>query len=487
MDPRFKNVVSPPLTAERAIRSCQVATEFSDMDMMGWIRDLYALSQTSGSEEDISQVASRILDLMAGGFSADGGYLALPPEGTERDGVLRVAACRDIPGLPLGTALDLQESMLVAEPDPVGSGREATEAGTWDYLRQSDERGIFLPLIEGDHIIGALRLHRHREREPFGAEDWERGSIMVALLSLIIENRRMHTEQRRRIAELSRVNKLLEDAHSQLVQSEKMASIGQLAAGVAHEINNPIGYVFSNLGSLESYVDDVFRVVDAYAEADKANQEPQVFSTVRRLRQELDIDFLKEDARSLLAETRDGITRVKKIVQDLKNFSHPGREGEWGWEDLHRCLDSTLNIVANEIKYKAQVVKDYGVLPLVPCEPTQISQVFLNLLVNAAHAIEKNGVITLRSREEGGWAVFEIADTGSGIRPDQLNRIFDPFFTTKAVGEGTGLGLSLSYGIIQKHGGRIEVESKLGVGTTFRVFLPLKREDTEAREAAARG
>jgi len=464
-----------------------VATEFSDMDMMGWIRDLYALSQTSGSEEDVSHVAARILDLMARGFGADGGYLALPPEGVERDGVLRVAAIRDIPGLPLGTALDLQEGMLMAEPNDPGAGRASAEDAMWDSLRQSDERGIFLPLIAGDRIVGALRLHRRPEREPFGAEDWERGSIMVALLSLIIENRRMHSEQQRRIGELSRVNKLLEDAHSQLVQSEKMASIGQLAAGVAHEINNPIGYVHSNLGSLESYVDDVFRVVDAYAEADRASHEPQAFSAARRLRQELDIDFLKDDARSLLVETRDGITRVKKIVQDLKNFSHPGRDGEWGWEDLHRCLDSTLNIVANEIKYKAQVVKDYGTLPLVPCEPTQISQVFLNLLVNAAHAIEKKGAITLRSRSADGWAIIEIADTGSGIRPDQLNRIFDPFFTTKAVGEGTGLGLSLSYGIVQKHGGKIEVESKLGVGTTFRVFLPLKREDVEAREAAARG
>lgn len=454
-----------------------MAVDFSDMDMMDWIRDLYALSQTSGSEDDLSHVPARILDLMAKGFAADGGYLALPSEGVERDGVLRVAASLDIPGLPLGTALDLQEGMLVAEPGDPDAGRASADEGMWDGLRQSGERGIFLPLIEGDHIIGALRLHRRPERAPFGAEDWERGSVMVALLSLIIENRRMHAEQRRRIGELSRVNKLLEDAHSQLVQSEKMASIGQLAAGVAHEINNPIGYVYSNLGSLESYVDDVFRVVDAYADAGRASQEPQIFSAARRLREELDIDFLKEDARSLLSETRDGITRVKKIVQDLKNFSHPGREGEWGWEDLHHCLDSTLNIVANEIKYKAQVVKDYGTLPLVPCEPTQISQVFLNLLVNAAHAIEKKGTITLRSREEPGWAVFEVADTGSGIRPDQLNRIFDPFFTTKAVGEGTGLGLSLSYGIVQKHGGKIEVESKLGVGTTFRVFLPLAKPE----------
>ncbi len=456
-----------------------MATRFSDMDMMGWIRDLYALSQISGSEQDAVHGAFAILDLMAKGFAADGGFLAVPPEGAEHDGVLRVAATRDIPDLPLGTALNLQEGMVVADPTDLGAGCPPAAEGPWDALRQSDEHGIFLPLIAGDRIAGALRLHRRPDREAFGAEDWERGSIMVALLSLILENWRMHAEQRRRIAELSRVNKLLEEAHSQLVQSEKMASIGQLAAGVAHEINNPIGYVHSNLGSLEGYIADVFRVVDAYAEVDSARHDPETFSAVRRLRQELDIDFLRQDARTLLAETRDGITRVKKIVQDLKSFSHPGREGEWGWEDLHLCLDSTLNIMASEIKYKAQVVKHYGQLPKVPCEPTQISQVFLNLLVNAAHAIEKKGAITLASRTEGDWAVIEISDTGCGIRPEHLNRIFDPFFTTKPVGKGTGLGLSLSYGIVQKPGGRIEVDSKPGLGTTFRVYLPLKRPEPD--------
>ena len=453
-----------------------MATGLSDMDMMGWIRDMYALSQTSGREEDAAQVAASILELMVKGFGADGGYLALPSEGVDRDGVLRVAACRDISGLPLGMALDLQEGMLIGDSTSLAASSEQTNH-QWDFLRECDERGIFLPLIAGDRIVGALRLHRRPEREAFGGEDWERGSIMVALLSLIIENRRMHTEQRRRIGELSRVNKLLEDAHTQLLQSEKMASIGQLAAGMAHEINNPIGYVHSNLGSLETYIDDVFRVVDAYAEVDARHHDAETFSAVRRLRQDLDLDFLREDARSLLAETKDGITRVKKIVQDLKNFSHPGREGEWGWEDLHRCLDSTLNIVANELKHKVQVIKNYGQIPLVPCDPTQISQVFLNLLVNASHAIEKSGSITLSSREEGGWAIVEISDTGSGIRQDHLNRIFDPFFTTKPVGKGTGLGLSLSYGIVQKHGGKIEVESKLGVGTTFRVFLPLAKPE----------
>ncbi|MDD5295339.1 MAG: ATP-binding protein [Rhodocyclaceae bacterium] len=461
-----------------------MATGFSDMDMMGWIRDMYALSQASGKDEATAHVAASMLDLMTKGFAADGGYLALPPEEADGDDVLRVAACHDIPGLTLGTALDLREGMLASNPEAAGA---AATSDVQKALRESDAHSIFLPLIAGDLIVGALRLHRRPERAPFGAEDWDRGGIMVAILSLVIDNRRMHVEQRRRIGELSRVNSLLEDAHTQLLQSEKMASIGQLAAGVAHEINTPIGYVHSNLGSLESYIDDVFRVVDAYADADVAHHDPKTFSAVRHLRQELDIDFLKEDARALLSETRDGITRVKKIVQDLKNFSHPGRDGEWGWEDLHACLDGTLNIVSNEIKYKAQVVRNYGKLPPVPCDPTQISQVFLNLLVNAAHAIEKNGTITLTSREENGWALIEISDTGSGIRPEHLNRIFDPFFTTKPVGKGTGLGLSLSYSIMQKHGGRLEVVSQTGVGSTFRVFLPLKQLDGNDQPAPRPG
>ena len=277
-------------------------------------------------------------------------------------------------------------------------------------------------------------------------------------------------------AEVQAINKRLKDTQQQLLQSEKMASIGQLAAGVAHEINNPIGYVHSNLGSLEGYVNDIFRMIEVYAGVERSHPgEAAIFAEAKALREKLDIDFLKDDVHALLAETREGIGRVKKIVQDLKDFSRTGAEDEWQWADLHKGIDSTLNIVNNEIKYKAKVVKEYGTLPEIECLPSQLNQVFMNLLVNASHAIEGQGTITVRTGADEHSLWVTVSDTGSGIAPENLKRIFEPFFTTKPVGKGTGLGLSLSYGILQKHGGRLEVESELSRGTTFRVILPRER------------
>jgi signal transduction histidine kinase len=163
-------------------------------------------------------------------------------------------------------------------------------------------------------------------------------------------------------------------------------------------------------------------------------------------------------------------------VFDLKTFSHVD-QAEWTVADLHAGLESTLNIVWNELKYKADVVRDYGQLPEIECLPAQLNQVFMNLLVNAAQAIESHGTITLRTGQEGARVWLAVSDTGKGIAPENIGRVFDPFFTTKPVGKGTGLGLSLSYGIVKKHHGQIEVESTLGQGTTFRVWLPITQAD----------
>ncbi|WIM05746.1 MAG: PAS domain S-box protein [Candidatus Nitricoxidivorans perseverans] len=273
------------------------------------------------------------------------------------------------------------------------------------------------------------------------------------------------------------LNQKLEEAHNQLLQSEKMASIGQLAAGVAHELNNPIGFVHSNLGSLEKYLQDIFEVETAYEDVEKtAGCACTALDRVRQLKRDKDYEFLREDIFQLMAESKDGLVRVRKIVQDLKDFSRVG-DMNWQWADIHQGIDSTLNIVWNELKYKCKVVKEYGDLPEVYCLPSQLNQVFMNLLVNAGHAIEEKGQITLRTgrgNEGSGEVWISVSDTGRGIPKEILTRIFDPFFTTKPVGKGTGLGLSLSYGIIQKHQGRIEVESEVGVGTTFKVTIPVR-------------
>lgn len=278
--------------------------------------------------------------------------------------------------------------------------------------------------------------------------------------------------------QLETLHSQLKDAQSQLLQSDKLASIGQLAAGVAHEINNPIGYVHSNLGTLENYLNDLFTLISGYEATEIAlpEQSPQR-GEIAALKKKLDLPYLREDIPQLMNESRDGITRVRKIVQDLKDFSHLDSSPDWQYANLHRGLDSTLNIVHNEIKYRADVVKEYGELPDIECLPSQLNQVFMNLLVNAAHAIDgERGTITLRTGvEEGGREVWvEVIDTGKGIPEEILSRIFDPFFTTKPVGKGTGLGLSLAYGIIQKHCGLINASSEVGKGTTFRIVLPVQ-------------
>ena len=285
-----------------------------------------------------------------------------------------------------------------------------------------------------------------------------------------------HDEVRDLASAFEQMRVRLVTEREKIVQSEKLASIGQLAAGVAHEINNPIGFVFSNFGTLEEYLASLFRMLAAYREEEALLAGTPSAARLAGLRAEIELDYLKEDIPALMSESRDGLKRVRKIVQDLKDFSHVDTREEWESVDLHAGLDSTLNIVNNEIKYKADVVKVYGVLPAVTCLPNELNQVFMNLFVNASHAIgAARGTITLRTRVQGDDVVVEVADNGSGIAPQDLGRIFDPFFTTKAVGKGTGLGLSLSYGIVKRHGGRIEVESELGVGTTFRVVLPVRR------------
>ncbi len=271
----------------------------------------------------------------------------------------------------------------------------------------------------------------------------------------------------------------LQDAQAQLLQSEKLASIGQLAAGVAHEINNPVGYINSNIGSLKQSLNDLFKLLDLYEQAEDKLSDEQTRQRIQAVKQEIDFEFLREDLKELIKESQEGVNRVKHIVQDLKDFAHM-EEADWQWADLHKGLNSTLNIVNNEIKYKAEVVKEYGELPEVECIISQLNQVFMNLLVNAAHAIEKRGVITIRTGTEGDHVWVSVGDTGKGMDSATQKKMFDPFFTTKGIGKGTGLGLSLSYAIIQEHNGTISVKSELGKGTTFCIRLPIAQAEKKA-------
>lgn len=270
----------------------------------------------------------------------------------------------------------------------------------------------------------------------------------------------------------------LKTTQSQLLQQEKMASVGQLAAGVAHEINNPTGFIMSNLTSLRKYAGRLLEFVTVQSEAldlvegNDGKLAGELISEVREKRRVLKIDRVVEDMGRLIDESYDGAERVKKIVENLKSFSRLD-EAESKMTDINAALENTIGIAWNEIKYKAVINRDYGEIPHTFCHSGGLNQVFLNLLINAAQAIDKEGVITVKSWQEGESIFVSIGDTGCGIPEEIRRRIFEPFFTTKEVGKGTGLGLSIVYDIVKKGDGRISVESEEGKGSIFTVEIPL--------------
>lgn len=283
---------------------------------------------------------------------------------------------------------------------------------------------------------------------------------------LAASNDQLHRQQH----ELALAHDTLKQSQAQILQQEKMASVGQLAAGVAHEINNPMGFISSNLSSLAKYLERLTGFIRALEE--KLPQAPPD-EELAALRKKLKIDYIMEDAMHLVTESLDGADRVKKIVQGLKNFSRVDQAEQLA-ADINECLDSTLNIIWNELKYKCEVKKEYGDLPPTVCFPQQLNQMFMNLLVNAAQSIETKGELRIKTWSEHGFIHTRISDTGCGIPPDKIKHIFEPFYTSKEVGKGTGLGLSIVYDIVVKnHKGDIQVESEVGKGTTFTVKIPV--------------
>ena len=353
----------------------------------------------------------------------------------------------------------------------------------YDHIHPDDIPTIFssLALVFSE----GQRTYEYRFRAKNGRYLWMHDTLrlirddagepleVVGSLADITERKLMEDALQEKGEEQRRLIDQLQEAQAQLLQSEKMASIGQLAAGVAHEINNPVGFVNSNMGTLGTYVDTLFKLLGGYDKIfEKLPAEAGLAASIAQLKEQADLEFLQGDIGDLIKESMEGLTRVKNIVQSLKNFSHVG-ETEWQYSDLHQGIESTLSIANNEFKYKARVVKEFGALPLVKCLASQLNQVFMNLIVNASQAIKESGIITIKTGCRDAWVWIEIGDNGEGIPKENLSRIFEPFFTTKAVGKGTGLGLSLSYSIIAKHGGRIEVDSEVGTGTRFTIHLPV--------------
>lgn len=274
-------------------------------------------------------------------------------------------------------------------------------------------------------------------------------------------------------AEMLALNKKLEAAQNQLLQAEKMAAIGQLAAGVAHEINNPIGFVSSNLQTLQDYANKLLKLVEFYGKLAAKLSEPKLKLLEQDMLQRQQYEFIQSDMPELICESIDGVARVSSIVKNLKAFSHVDNS-EWQYADLIEGLENTIKIANNQLKYKVDIHRDYPqALPQLYCQPMQLNQVFLNLLINAAQAIEEKGDIFVTVTFCESNIIFTFRDTGIGIDKKNLHKIFEPFFTTKPVGTGTGLGLSLSYSILKKHRGDIEVESEKGKGTVFTLTLPI--------------
>jgi two-component system, NtrC family, sensor kinase len=275
----------------------------------------------------------------------------------------------------------------------------------------------------------------------------------------------------------------LKPTQSDRLLHENLASVGLLAAGIAHEINNPTAFLSSNLKTANDYLQEIGPLVTGYRQIiaelrtsaghiDFGDRTRSLLEAVKQTEDHINFDFIMADLADIFAECRQGTDRIRKIIADLRDFARPG-EPEHQLTDINQGLDAAINLVSSELKNKAELIKEYGDLPRINCCSRQINQVFINLLVNAAQAIETHGIIRVRTRVRGKNVEVHISDTGQGIPEQNLSRIFDPFFTTRAVGEGTGLGLSMVYGIIKKHSGEIVVESKVGQGTCFILRLPI--------------
>ena len=323
-----------------------------------------------------------------------------------------------------------------------------------------------------------LALREARENMQRQADKLQEQQTELQASNLELERKsqslaQQNTEIEQKNRELERTMHQLRKAQQQLVQSEKMASLGQLTAGIAHEINNPINFVSSNVNPLRRDLEDFFALLAAYEATIERQQLQEQFAAARKLKEELDFTFLKQEVNSLLDGIKEGAHRTSEIVRGLRNFTRLD-EDERKPANVNQCLESTLLMLKHQLKNRVEVIKDFGALPEIMCYPGKLNQVFTNILSNASQAISGAGKIFIKTSFDGDIVTISIRDTGKGMTKEVKQRIFEPFFTTKDVGEGTGLGLSITYGIIEEHDGNIEVYSEPDKGSEFVITLPAK-------------
>jgi signal transduction histidine kinase len=362
------------------------------------------------------------------------------------------------------------------------------------YVRQRRPRSVLcMPIAHKKRMIGAVYLENNLVADAFTGERLDALGILVAQLAASIENAmifaRLEELMAERTSALTEANHQLcvqslarERMESQLRLAQKLQSVGQLATGIAHEINTPMQYIGDNLAFLDESLRSLLTLVDSYRTAIDATADPTMAAAVHRFEDELDLDYLRGNAPDACANARDGVLRVSQIVTAMKTFSHPDQRDQSAVA-LSAALENTLLVAKSEYRHIADVFTDFADVPDVVCHRGEVNQVFLNLIVNAAHAIKEivkqrggRGMITIRTRVESADTVLiTISDTGGGIPEAIRDRVFDAFFTTKEVGLGTGQGLALARAaIVDRHGGTISFESRLGEGTTFFVRLPIR-------------
>ncbi|THB66301.1 MAG: GAF domain-containing protein [Gammaproteobacteria bacterium] len=455
-------------------------------DYQYWIFELFSLSQRV-IDDGKNEIFEALLRHIIKGFNGKTGTLAL----RENEETLKIEATADLHVDVIGKIITLGSGVLgwVAQNNTplllngVLSNDERFQCKKTESYISVQKSSMCWPLFIDNRVIGAISINKDSdisEESQYTESDLEYGRMMIPMVSLVVQNALLYQYKSNQVSKLTELNEQLSQTQNQLVQQEKMASIGQLAAGVAHEINNPIGFVLSNVNTLAEYAGTFISLLKEYETLVKnlasGNRDSARVSmqTIRDIKKKEDVDYMLEDIEELVTDSLDGMERVRSIVAGLKSFARVDTETETQQADINECIQSTLKLVWNELKYNCKVETDYGEIPEIECFPGQLNQVFMNLMVNASHAIEKKGLIKIKTFEgDNENIIITITDNGSGIEKENISKLFNPFFTTKEVGKGTGLGLSISYGIIEKHNGTIDVESTVGEGTTFTIKLPI--------------